>query len=31
MRQTIDALKDLDNANPRFVIAEGTIGQIRTY
>lgn len=29
MRQTIDALKDLDNANSRFVIAEGTIGQIR--
>lgn len=29
MRQTIDALKDLDNANSRFVAAEGTIGQIR--
>lgn len=29
MLQTIDALKDLDNANSRFVIAEGTIGQIR--
>ncbi|BBQ50329.1 NADP-dependent glyceraldehyde-3-phosphate dehydrogenase [Acinetobacter pittii] len=29
MRQTIDALKDLDNANSRFVMAEGTIGQIR--
>lgn len=29
MRQTIDALKDLDNANSRFVVAEGTIGQIR--
>jgi glyceraldehyde-3-phosphate dehydrogenase (NADP+) len=26
---TIDALKDLDNANSRFVLAEGTIGQIR--
>ncbi len=29
MRATIDALKDLDNGNSRFVIAEGTIGQIR--
>ncbi|NTX47016.1 NADP-dependent glyceraldehyde-3-phosphate dehydrogenase [Burkholderia cepacia] len=29
MAQTIDALKELDNANSRFVIAEGTIGQIR--
>ncbi|GBH23496.1 NADP-dependent glyceraldehyde-3-phosphate dehydrogenase [Burkholderia vietnamiensis] len=29
MTQTIDALKELDNANSRFVIAEGTIGQIR--
>jgi glyceraldehyde-3-phosphate dehydrogenase (NADP+) len=26
---TIDALKDLDNGSSRFVIAEGTIGQIR--
>ena len=27
--QTIDALKEVDNTNSRFVIAEGTIGQIR--
>jgi len=27
--QTIDALKDLDNASSRFEIAEGTIGQVR--
>jgi aldehyde dehydrogenase (NAD+) len=27
--QTIEALKDLDNASSRFEIAEGTIGQIR--
>ncbi|WP_312017052.1 NADP-dependent glyceraldehyde-3-phosphate dehydrogenase [Bradyrhizobium jicamae] len=26
---TIDALKDLDNSSSRFVVAEGTIGQIR--
>ena len=26
---TIDALKELDNNNSRFVLAEGTIGQIR--
>ncbi|HEV3424828.1 MAG TPA: NADP-dependent glyceraldehyde-3-phosphate dehydrogenase [Paraburkholderia sp.] len=29
MLATIDALKKLDNGNSRFVIAEGTIGQIR--
>ncbi|MGF6744850.1 NADP-dependent glyceraldehyde-3-phosphate dehydrogenase [Paraburkholderia sp. MM5482-R1] len=29
MLATIDALKDLDNSNSRFVIAEGTIGLIR--
>lgn len=29
MTATIDALKELDNSNSRFVIAEGTIGQIR--
>ncbi|MGF6604236.1 glyceraldehyde-3-phosphate dehydrogenase (NADP+) [Paraburkholderia sp. GAS448] len=29
MVATIDALKDLDNSNSRFVIAEGTIGLIR--
>ena len=29
IRATIEALKDLDNSNSRFVIAEGTIGQIR--
>ncbi|MDR3466521.1 MAG: NADP-dependent glyceraldehyde-3-phosphate dehydrogenase [Xanthobacteraceae bacterium] len=29
IRATIDALRDLDNASSRFVIAEGTIGQIR--
>ncbi|CAM2153504.1 glyceraldehyde-3-phosphate dehydrogenase (NADP+) [Pararobbsia alpina] len=29
MLQTIDALKELDNNNSRFVIAEGSIGQIR--
>jgi glyceraldehyde-3-phosphate dehydrogenase (NADP+) len=29
MTATIDALKELDNGNSRFVIAEGTIGQIR--
>lgn len=29
MRQTIAALKDLDNDNSRFTIVEGTIGQIR--
>ncbi len=29
MRQTISALKDLDNNNSRFTIVEGTIGQIR--
>jgi acyl-CoA reductase-like NAD-dependent aldehyde dehydrogenase len=26
---TIEALKDMDNGNSRFTIAEGTIGQIR--
>ncbi|MBR1216692.1 NADP-dependent glyceraldehyde-3-phosphate dehydrogenase [Bradyrhizobium sp. U87765 SZCCT0131] len=29
IRATIDALRDLDNTSSRFVIAEGTIGQIR--
>jgi len=29
IRATIDALKELDNNNSRFVIADGTIGQIR--
>ncbi|HEU0202132.1 MAG TPA: NADP-dependent glyceraldehyde-3-phosphate dehydrogenase, partial [Burkholderiaceae bacterium] len=29
IKATIDALKELDNNNSRFVIAEGTIGQIR--
>ncbi|MBB5402234.1 acyl-CoA reductase-like NAD-dependent aldehyde dehydrogenase [Paraburkholderia sp. JPY162] len=29
MQDTISALKELDNSNSRFVIAEGTIGQIR--
>lgn len=29
IQATIDALKDLDNGSSRFVIAEGTIGQIR--
>lgn len=29
IRATIDALRDLDNASSRFVIADGTIGQIR--
>jgi glyceraldehyde-3-phosphate dehydrogenase (NADP+) len=29
IRATIDALKDLDNNNSRFVVVEGTIGQIR--
>lgn len=29
MRATIEALKQLDNANSRFTIVEGTIGQIR--
>lgn len=29
MLATIDALKELDNSNSRFVIVEGTIGQIR--
>jgi len=29
MNATLDALKELDNTNSRFVIAEGTIGQIR--
>lgn len=29
IRATIDALKELDNSNSRFIIAEGTIGQIR--
>jgi glyceraldehyde-3-phosphate dehydrogenase (NADP+) len=29
VRATIDALRDLDNSNSRFVVVEGTIGQIR--
>ena len=29
IRATIDAVRDLDNTSSRFVIAEGTIGQIR--
>ena len=29
IRATIDALRDLDNSNSRFLIVEGTIGQIR--
>jgi len=29
IRATIEALRELDNSNSRFVIAEGTIGQIR--
>jgi glyceraldehyde-3-phosphate dehydrogenase (NADP+) len=29
IRATIHALKELDNANSRFVVVEGTIGQIR--
>ena len=29
IKQTITALKDLDNDNSRFVVVEGTIGQIR--
>lgn len=29
IRATIDALRDLDNSNSRFVVVEGTIGQIR--
>jgi glyceraldehyde-3-phosphate dehydrogenase (NADP+) len=29
IRATVEALKELDNNNSRFVIAEGTIGQIR--
>jgi len=29
MRATIDALRDLDNSSSRFVVVEGTIGQIR--
>jgi glyceraldehyde-3-phosphate dehydrogenase (NADP+) len=29
IRATIDALKELDNTNSRFVVVEGTIGQIR--
>jgi aldehyde dehydrogenase (NAD+) len=29
IRATIEALKDLDNSNSRFLIVEGTIGQIR--
>jgi glyceraldehyde-3-phosphate dehydrogenase (NADP+) len=29
IRATIEALKELDNANSRFTIVEGTIGQIR--
>ena len=29
IQATIDALKELDNSNSRFIIADGTIGQIR--
>jgi aldehyde dehydrogenase (NAD+) len=29
IQATIEALKELDNSNSRFVLAEGTIGQIR--
>jgi glyceraldehyde-3-phosphate dehydrogenase (NADP+) len=29
IRATLEALRELDNSNSRFVIAEGTIGQIR--
>ena len=29
IKATIDALKELDNGNSRFVVVEGTIGQIR--
>src|SRR3712207_3508080 len=29
IRATIDALRDVDNSNSRFLIVEGTIGQIR--
>lgn len=29
IRATMDSLRDLDNSNSRFVIVEGTIGQIR--
>ncbi|MGO4572496.1 NADP-dependent glyceraldehyde-3-phosphate dehydrogenase [Microvirga sp. 2TAF3] len=29
IRATIDALKELDNSNSRFIVVEGTIGQIR--
>jgi len=29
MRQTLSALKDLDNSSSRFTVVEGTIGQIR--
>src|SRR3954470_2273037 len=29
IRATIDALRDLDNSNSRFLIVDGTIGQIR--
>jgi aldehyde dehydrogenase (NAD+) len=29
IRATIDALKELDNSNSRFLVVEGTIGQIR--
>jgi glyceraldehyde-3-phosphate dehydrogenase (NADP+) len=29
IRATIEALKDLDNSNSRFLVVEGTIGQIR--
>ena len=29
IRATIEALKELDNSNSRFLIVEGTIGQIR--
>jgi acyl-CoA reductase-like NAD-dependent aldehyde dehydrogenase len=29
IRATLDALKELDNSNSRFIVVEGTIGQIR--
>jgi aldehyde dehydrogenase (NAD+) len=29
IRATLDALKELDNSNSRFIVTEGTIGQIR--
>ena len=29
VKSTIDALKELDNSNSRFIVVEGTIGQVR--